>query len=426
MKKLLIIIFLLGSLPSAFAQDEQDVTISMLTHDQLYIDFFTEFVEEWEQKWPDYNITYDFQQNPDPSTVALTALAAGQPIPDLLGIEISTFPRFMRDGIIAEYFIDLSDLIDDRSDFVEGRLSPYSYEGGIYGAESALTASAYYYQPAIFEEYGVSVPTTWEEFLTVGAQLGAEDVALSVMTEDPQAFFHMMFLQRGGVIFDENGEFVFGEEANRQVALEVLEIIGQGLESGAFFLTTSADFWGGTIPTAFNEGRLAGIVAPDWYAGCCLKPGAEDMAGEWAVDPMPVFADGQGHTTSVWGGTGFAIAKSSDNVELVKDLLHDAYLTLNGQLERYEAIRFYPTMFDALEDPRVTENPDPFFGGQETGAVFAEVALDTPVYYQSANRAFFLDAVEANLPLFFDGSASAEEFVDSVVRTTQDEIDFNQ
>ena len=296
MKRLLVLVLLVGGglFSSAFAQDEQDVTISMLTHDQLYIDFFTEFVKTWEQKWPDYTITYDFQQNPDPTTVALTALAAGEPIPDLLGIEVSTFPRFMQNGIIADHFVDLTDLIDNRSDFIEGRLSPYSYEGGLYGAESALTASVYYYQPAIFEEYGVSVPTTWDEFLEVGAQLGEENIALSVVTEDPQGFFHMLFLQRGGVMFDENGEFVFGEEANRQIALEVLDIIHRGLESGAFFLTTSADFWGATLPTAFQEGRLAGIVMPDWYSGCCLKPGVEGMDGQWAVAPMPVFAAGRG------------------------------------------------------------------------------------------------------------------------------------
>ena len=74
----------------------------------------------------------------------------------------------------------------------------------------------------------------------------------------------------------------------------------------------------------------------------------------------------------------------------------------------------------------MTELADPFYGDEKIGEVFANVALDTPVYYQSANRAFFLDAVAANLPLFFDGSVSAEEFVDRVVQTTQDEIDFNQ
>ena len=424
MKRLFMLMTLLGSLLGGSVLAQQDVTLSLLTSDQLCIDFLSEFVKEWELQWPEYTITYDFQQNPDPETAVLTALAAGEPIPDLLGIEVAQFPRFMQNSIIAEHFVDLTDLLDDRGAFIEGRLIPYTYEGGLYGAETALSASAYYYQPAIFEENGVSVPTTWDEFLEVGAQLGERDIAMTAITDDPQGFFGMLFLQRGGVVFDENGAFVFGEEPNRQIALEVLDIMRRGIDSGAIFLTE--DFWGATIPTAFRDGRLAGIVMPDWYSGCCLKPGAEDMAGQWSVAPMPVFADGQGHTTTVRGGTGFAVAKSSENVELAKDLVHDAFLTVEGQIERYEIIGFYPTMFDALEDPRVTSVTDPFYSDQAIGATFAEVALDTPGYYQSPNRPYFLQAVAATLPLFFDGTVSPEEFIDQVVQTTQDEIDFNQ
>jgi len=422
---IVVMAMLVMSMALAPVQAQEDVTISMWTHDQLYIDYFLEKAAEWESQWPQYNISYDFQQIPDAPGAALTAIAAGEPLPDLLGLEISWFPRFMTGGIIDQYFVDLTDLIGDRREmFVEGRWSPYAYEGRLYGVESALTASAYYYQPALLEQFGVEVPTTWEEFLQVGGELGAQGVSLSVMTDDAQGPFHMFFLQRGGVIFDENGEFVFGEESNRQLAVEVADFIQQGVQNGSFFMAMGGDFWGASIPTAFSEGRLAGIVMPDWYAGCCLKPGVEAMAGEWRVAPMPVW-EGGGHTTSVWGGTAFSISKDADNVELVWSLLDYAYMSLDGQLDRYEAIQFFPTMYDALNDPRVTEVEDPFFGNQAIGQVFADVALDTPVFYQSANRQFFLNALGDNLPLLFDGTLTPEEFVDEVIRVTEDEISFN-
>lgn len=422
---IVVLAMLVMSMAMIPVQAQEDVTITMWTHDQLYIDYFLEKAAEWEEQWPDYNITYDFQQIPDAPGAALTAIAAGEPLPDLLGLEISWFPRFMNNGIIDQYFVDLTDLISDRREqFVEGRWSPYAYEGKLYGVESALTAGVYYYQPAIFEEYGVEVPTTWEEFLQTGGELGEQGVALSVMTNDSQGPFHMYFLQRGGVIFDESGEFVFGEEANREIAIEVADFIQQGVQNGTFFLSLGDDFWGASIPTAFSEGRLAGIVMPDWYAGCCLKPGVPDMAGEWRVGPMPVWEAG-GYSTSVWGGTAFAISKDTENLELVWSLLDYAYMTLDGQLDRYDAIQFYPTMYEALDHPRITDVEDPFFGNQKIGQVFADVALDTPVYYQSPNRQYFLNALGDNLPLLFDGTLSPEEFVDEIIFITQDEIDFN-
>lgn len=422
MKRLLLI----SALLTAFATAQEPVTLSLWTHDPLYISFFQKRVEKWNAEHDDYEITLETQQIPDPDTAFLTAVAAGEPVPDLIGVEITRFPQYMQDNLAADLFVDLTDRVGDRfGDFVEGRWTPYMTEGRIYGVESALSASAYYYQPEIFESRGLTPPTTWDEFLETGQVLAEDGIATSVMTDDPQGPFSMMFLQRGGQVFDENGEFVFGSEENRQIALEVLDTIRQGIDTGAFLVVLGNDFWGGTIPTTFSEGRLAGIVAPDWYSSCCLKPGVESMSGAWRIAAMPTWPAG-GYSTSTWGGTAFMITQRSEHPDVAWSLLEDAYLTLNGQLDRYATIQFYPTMLEALEDPAVTEAPEPFYGNQKTGAVFAEVALDTPLLYQSPNRPAYLTAVVDNLPLFFDGTLSGEAFINAVVQYTEDEIFFNE
>jgi HAD superfamily hydrolase (TIGR01509 family) len=56
----------------------------------------------------------------------------------------------------------------------------------------------------------------------------------------------------------------------------------------------------------------------------------------------------------------------------VWSLLEYAYLTVDGQLDRYDSIGFYPTMLEALDHERVTERTDPFYDDQAIGAVFAE------------------------------------------------------
>lgn len=419
----LVVCALALSLGSAvFAQEE--VNLSALTHDQLYLDYFNSRLDEWEALHPDIHFTYDFQVNSDAGNAAIQALAAGEPLPDLLGIEQGAFPNFMKNGAIAANFLNLSERLGDQvDDYAAGRWSIYSYEGNIYAVESSLTASVYYYQPAIFEAAGVEVPTTWEEALEVGATLAEHGSAFSIATNDG-SFFEMMLQQRGGDVFDENANFVLPEEENRAMAVQVATLIQEGVANGTFFVVLGSDMWSGvTIPTAYREGRLAGTVMPDWWSTCCLKPGVEDMAGQWAVAAPPRWADG-GASTLVWGGTGWAVNSQSPDAEIAWEFLQFMYLGLESQVQRFEEINMFPTMFEAAQDPRVTELEDPFYNNQRLGELYAQLAPEVPVWYQSPFRANFRTATADNLPALFDGSMSPEEFVDTLIRLTQDAIDF--
>ena len=42
-----------------------NVTISMWTHDILYVKFFTARAREWEKQYPQYHFTYNFVQIPN-------------------------------------------------------------------------------------------------------------------------------------------------------------------------------------------------------------------------------------------------------------------------------------------------------------------------------------------------------------------------
>ncbi len=428
MKKLsLVFVLMVGLVALSFTmlvQAQEEVTLTAWTHDQLYVDYFNSRLDEWEAEHPETNFTYDFQIIPAAWDRAIEALAAGEQLPDLLGLEQGGFPNYMKDGIIANYFVDLTDLIGDRRDeYAEGRWSIYSYEGRIYAIESSLTASVYYYQPAVFEEYGVEVPTTWEEMLQLGEEVfGPEGIALNVATNSGN-WFQMLYDMRGGQVFDVDGNFVFGEETNRQLAIEVSDYIQKAVANGTFFVVLGDDHWSGaTIPTAYREGRLIGHMMPDWWSTCCLKPNVEDMAGQWRISTPPVWAEG-GYETTVWGGTGWAVTQG-ENSEIAAEFLDFMYMGAESQIQRFETINMFPTNFEAMEDPRVSTLTDPFYGDQEIGAVYAQLGSSVPVWYQSPFRSNWGTAVGDNLPLLFDGSMSPEAFVDEVILLTQDAIDF--
>lgn len=401
-----------------------EVTLSAWTHDRLYLDYFEARLPEWEARHPDIRFSYDFEVLSDTNGAVLSALAAREPIPDLIGIEQGGFPNFMRDGAVARYFLDLTDLIaDDRDAYAEGRLAVYSYDGKVYGLESSLTASVYYYQPAIFEANGLEVPTTWEALVAAGDTLGPQNVSLTVATNDGN-WLQSMFTQRGVQIFDAAGTFVLDREENRSGATEVAELIQRGVENGTFLVVLGDDMWSGaTIPTAYREGRLAGQVMPDWWASCCLKPAVEEMAGRWRVAPPPVW-EGGGYETLVWGGTGWAVSSGSPNAALAKEFLEFMYLGEESQVQKYTRINMFPWMLTAYRDPRIRDLEDPFFSGQKLGQLYGRIAADVPVWYQSPDRAPFITASVDNLPLLFNGSLTPEAFVDTLIRIVEDSIGF--
>lgn len=409
---------------AAPAAGKQPLTISLWTHDALYVKFFNARAKEWAEQHPEYQFTFDFQQVPDVWTKVLSNLAAGEPVPDLLGIEQSQFPNFMKDDIIEQYFVDLAPMIGaERDKFYEGRWSIYQHKGKVYGVESGLGTTVYYYQPAIFEKAGVdpNALKTWDDFMAAGEKLAKQGTAMMPVDIEGDGMFSVLYLQRGGRYFNENGEFILDKPENRAIALEVLQLLKDGLDRKIFWGGNAADFWGPPIFAAYQEGKLAGAVMPDWYSDYLLKPQAEGMSGKWRMMAMPVWKAG-GAPTSTWGGTGFAISKQTKNVDLVWDLLHYTYMTKENQLKRFEEIHYLPTMKEAMKDQRVTTATDPYFGGQTTGALFAQIADEMPVWYQSPFRSEMSTELVTQLTLFYKGEISAEEAIDTAIEKTKELI----
>src|SRR5258708_37448434 len=82
------------------ARAATEVKISGWTHDQLYIDYFKTRTAEFEKLHPDIKFTWDWVVKPSAPDDVLHAIAAGEPIPDLLGIERGVFGKSIKRGVI--------------------------------------------------------------------------------------------------------------------------------------------------------------------------------------------------------------------------------------------------------------------------------------------------------------------------------------
>jgi ABC-type glycerol-3-phosphate transport system substrate-binding protein len=399
----------------------QNVTLSMWTHDNLYVQFFNDRGNEWKEKYADqYNISFDFQQVPEVFTKMLAALSANEPVPDLFGLEQGHFGNYTKNNLIDQKFVDISNYIaPERNKFVENTWAKYTYQGKTYGVESALCTVGFYYQPAVLEKFGRSeLPATWEDFMNLGMEAAQQGVFLSALDAEGSGVFDMLFLQRGGEFFDKDANFVLNKSPNREIFLEVLAYLKNGVDNGVFWPASGGDFWGAGLMAAHGEGRVMGLPAADWWSDSLLKNNAADQSGNWRIGMMPKWQSG-GHASSVWGGTGFVITKASAHVDLTWDLLHYGYMTKENQLKRYEQIRYLPHMFEALDDPRFTEATDPFYGGQKVGQVWTEAAKDMPLYYQSPVRGDLNTEKGAQVTNVYAGNTTPEAALEAIVRAVE-------
>ena len=407
-----VLITLMGFHSTAFTKD---VTLTLWTHNQLYVEYFGSYLDEIQASFPDDNIAFDFQVVPDMHANSLSAIASGSEHADLLGIEISGFGLFMSDDIISDNFIPLTDMYGDMSQWNPGKVAAWTHsDGEIYGIESEGCYIVYYYQPAIFDKYGISVPTTWDEFLESGKILAKDGVAMWLS----DMRFTNLYQQGGGKFFNDDGDF----EVDEALLLKVLNFYDDAYKSGVINYTT--DFWGQTPGVLYKNGKAAGTMMPDWYNNCCLQPAVKDTQnGQWRVAPIPKWT-ADGYKSMHWGGTGFAIHKSSEGIDVAKKLLELAYFSYEGQIAKYEFFGGMPTLLAALQDPRIKDKTFEFYGGQKFAEPFISVADYTADDYQHVGRAI-VDRVSGELTQKFAiGELSPQELLDQFTSTVQAEIDF--
>jgi len=375
----------------------QEVKITMWFHDFLYVQFFTDRSKEYAEMHPEYSIEFDIVQIPELSDTFIGNLVAGTGAPDIVGIEQGWFPRLLKGALAEQGMYDLNPWMDlEAAGFKDKflRWELYSWQRKTYAVESALCPCVYYYRKDIFDDAGLdpSAIETYDDFIQVGKALREATGSYLMPADTVDASIALLFMiQNDGGLFNENGDVLIDSPQS----IEALQLYTDmaNLHEVAFL---TSEYWGGGLQAAYQDGTVAGVIGPDWYSDYVLKVNVEDQAGKWAVTPMPIFKSG-GRRTTVWGGTGMGVTQQSDYPDIAWEILKYTYMTKENQVKRYLEIHYFPTMLDALDDPRILEAEDEFFGGQTVGAVFADVAPEVPFYYTHPYKAEALDLLSSEV-----------------------------
>ncbi|GAA1980051.1 extracellular solute-binding protein [Isoptericola halotolerans] len=326
----------------------------------------------WNEANPDIQVTYNTGPSGNAGTYQdfFNQLEAGQ-APDLGQIEFDTLPNFrVQDGLVN--IADCEGVLEAGDQFVDWTWQQVTFgeEGSVFAIPQDTGPMAMFYRADLFEEAGIDVPTTWDEYADAAAAIRDEGAYITHFPRTDVNWFAGLVWQAEGRWFENDGEQWTVDLTGPQ-STEVADY-WQGLIDEGLVKDTAgfSDEWNNEL----NTGELWTWVSAVWGSNS-ISSGAPDTAGDWAVAPMPQWEPGA-DAAGNWGGSSVAVLKGTDHPYEAAQFA----LWLNTSEESLTALNegggLYPATTAGLELPALKEGLE-FYGDQPIFDVFAEAAAAT-------------------------------------------------
>jgi arabinosaccharide transport system substrate-binding protein len=358
---------------------------------------------EYKKTHPDFNLKVELMgSDAENDRLSVVIMANGEGTPDLVDIEQGQFPRYMSADKMC--FEPLNsriqrDGINDK--VVASRQNLYLYDGNYYGIEHALTPTTLAYRKDMFERYNIKVPATWAEFKDAAARFKQNGITIMALRDLRLGLPDELEL----FLRSANADYVNTRgELNITPTYRQLLTDFRALQQGGMFYTyeTDDERWSG-----IRQDKVATYLVPDWAAGW-LKDNVPEQSGKWAMAPMPKF-DANSSRTSCRGGTGLAIMKyTKKDKEALWDFVKFAQVDTNNAVQKFRMINLFPVVYDAMGR---CGGPVEYYGGQDLGALYQELAKEMPVQNQASWRGVWTDTMAANAYDYYEGNITLDQYI---------------
>lgn len=202
-------------------------------------------------------------------------------------------------------------------DIYEGFLSSSTYNEELYAMPFSKSTRVMYFNQDILDEYGVEVPTTWEEVESLGEQMvAAGDEAVALGLENGYEMEYETLARQNGAEFI-NGETmttdIGGEESVEALTL-LMDLIDQG-----YARTAGED---GFFSGPFGRGESALYIGSS--AGLAhVVPVAEENGINWSTAELPAYNDTQ---LTLFAGNDLGVFSSATEEEQQAAIAFMAFL----------------------------------------------------------------------------------------------------
>jgi multiple sugar transport system substrate-binding protein len=301
------------------------------------------------------------------------AIKAGSGAPDVAQVEYYAIPQFA----LGKALVDLKSYGFDslKSDYSTGPWNSVNIDGGLYGLPQDSGPMALFYNKNVFDQYGLTVPKTWDEYVADAKKLHAADPTKYITSDSGDSgFTTSMIWQAGGRPFTSEGTKVsinLQDDGTKKWTSTWNQLV-----EGKLLSTIPG--WSDDWYKALGNGTIATLVTGAWMPGV-LESSVKDGSGAWRVAPMPTY-DGTA-TNAENGGGGQVVLKQSKNPALAAGFLKWLNNSKSSTKVFLASGGFPSTTADLNSSDFLATAPE-YFGGQKINEVLVDGAKNVSSGFQ--------------------------------------------
>jgi multiple sugar transport system substrate-binding protein len=318
------------------------------------------------------NIQVVFQQIPSGDQggyAKLSNAARAGNAPDVATIEYPQVPGFAIDGVAR----DITSLVSDRlrAQLLPQALGLTTFDNRIFTVPLDVEPMVMHYRHDLFEQYGLKIPRTWDEFETLARTVRnkAPGRRLYVFPTDGAQQVAAYSWQAGAQWFDIKGgawNVSLADAPTRRIATYWQRLVDEQL-------VFASPGTGRRYDAQISQGSVLVRISGAWDAGAQMKAHAAQK-GRWRIAALPQW-DLAHPALGTQGGSTFAVTKNSAHPEAAMEFIEwqvSNPAALRARLSSGASSQ-YPAVPGLLEVDRAAFKRS-YYGGQDIYQLFDEEA----------------------------------------------------
>lgn len=346
-----------------------------------------------------------------------TAIAAGTGAPDVVMLEADRIASF----VIQDALVDISDYgYEDVEDtFSEGAWKDVSVGDAVYAAPVDGGPMGMIYRTDVFEEYGITPPTTWQEYEEAARSVQeAGGPLFGDLGANVPAVMMALQIQNGAQPFsyDPTNPTEIGISLDDEASKEVLDYWAGLVQDD---LVGTQDQFTPEYISGFVGGDYATYISAAWAPGYLTGAGVGegDEAGTYAVAPLPQW-DAENPVSVNWGGSAFAVSSQSENPELAAQVAYGLYADAESLADGWQNQIIFPLNQEVLTSDEFVELEVGFFDGQQANSeVYVPAAAAYEGFTYSPFGQFYYNSMTEQIAAINAGEVTGSEAADQLQET---------
>ena len=395
---------LAGTALATAAQAASAADLHIIIEEVPEYDIVRTLTERFMAEHPDITVTFDAMPFDAMRDRILTSSLAPSAVYDVIIVDNPWMEQFAQGG----YLLPLDDRIAetpdyDFEDFFEPLRDVATVDGTIYGVPYYNYALGLIVRQDIFDEQGLAVPTTLEEYVAVAQALTTDE--MSGVAMQPQRGYKIMeewtnwLYAAGGSVTDETGAVT----VNSPEAARALELYIETYNTAA---PADSVNWGfDEALRSVASGRSATMLSYNWMLPTLNAEGgiAGDLAGNFRLHEVP---GGE----AVLGAWFWSIAANTDDADAAWTYI--SWLTSQAVDRDRVVAGGAPTRNSVVSDPAVWEAGF----GEDYYATVQAILEDAAPLATGPHAEEVIEIVGTQLSAAVSGQASVQDALDAAAR----------